>query len=390
MQVQTVARKPRQVVRIGDVAIGGDHPIAIQSMTKVPLADIDAILSQIREMAAAGCEIARVAVPGRKPEVMRALAEVVQQVGESVRLAPIGERAGAAPEALPPIPIVADIHYDWRIAEGAAKAGVAKLRINPGNIGDDEKGREVARVAREYRLPVRVGANSGSIRPEFAQEYGIASPEALVESALHQAKLFEDEGVEDIVISVKAAHVPTMIAAYRMVFERCDYPLHLGVTESGFGLSGETKTAVGLGTLLAEGIGDTVRVSLTEGPVAEVRLAQEILQALEIRRFGPNFISCPGCGRLEVDHLKIACDVRAAIEEAGITAPITIAVMGCTVNGMGEAPGADIGVCCFKGRGQIFVHGKKTASVPESEIPAEMLRRAQALPMDGPGGRSSR
>jgi len=170
-----------------------------------------------------------------------------------------------------------------------------------------------------------------------------------------------------------------MIAAYRMVSDQCDYPLHLGVTESGFGLSGETKTAVGLGTLLAEGIGDTIRVSLTEGPAAEVELAQEVLQALELRRFRVNFISCPGCGRLEVDHLKIAREVREAIEQAGITAPITIAVMGCTVNGMGEAPGADLGVCCFKGRGQIFVRGEKVATVPDTEIAAEMLRQAKAL-----------
>jgi (E)-4-hydroxy-3-methylbut-2-enyl-diphosphate synthase len=382
-------RKLTRVIRIGRIAIGGSNPIAVQSMTKVPITDIDATLAQIREMAVAGCEIARVAVPSRSPKVMRALAEVVRRVNDCSAW---HDRPGRAGEPSP-IPIVADIHYDWRIAEGAAKAGVAKLRINPGNIGDEEKGREVARVAKEYGLPVRVGANSGSIRPEYAARFGLASPEALVESSLDQAKLFEDEGVRDIVVSVKAAHVPTMIAAYRMISGRCDYPLHLGVTESGFGLSGETKTAVGLGTLLAEGIGDTIRVSLTEGPVAEVRLGREILQALELRQFGVNFISCPGCGRLEVDHLTIAREVRDAIEGAGITAPITIAVMGCTVNGMGEAPGADIGVCCFRGRGQIYVRGKKVATVPDSEIPSEMLRLAKALTTTEPGehgGRSSR
>ena len=313
-------RKTR-AVRIGGIEIGGRNPIAIQSMTKLPIADIDGTVAQIREMAEAGCEITRVAVPNKTAAVMKALAEVVRRVNDAIYVTP---PRGGDPV---PIPIVADVHYDYRIAIGAAKAGVAKLRINPGNIGDEEKAREVARVAADYGLPVRVGANSGSIHPEYAEKYGPANPEALVESALHQAAIFEGEGVKDIVISVKAAHVPTMIAAYRLISRRCDYPLHLGVTESGFGKSGETKTAVGLGALLADGIGDTIRVSLTDGPVAEVQLAREIIQALELRRFSINFISCPGCGRLQMDHMEIARAVREAIEAAGLVgAPLTIAV----------------------------------------------------------------
>ncbi len=330
-------------VGVGRVEIGGGAPIAVQSMTITDTRDVDATLAQIYQLASEGCEIARVAVPDS--EAAAALREI---------------------KSRSPLPIVADIHFDHRLALQALEAGVDKLRINPGNIGSRERTRIVAREAKARRVPIRIGANIGSLSKATIRKFGRPCAEALVESALDDVKVLEDLDFHDIVISVKASDVPMMIDAYTMIAERVTYPLHLGVTEAGTAFAGGLKSAVGIGAVLARGIGDTIRVSLAAEPVEEVRAAFEILKSLNLRSRGVQFVACPSCGRAEVDIIQIAQEVERRLRH--VPAPVKVAVMGCAVNGPGEARMADLGVACGRGMGLIFQDGKIVASLPEDRL----------------------
>jgi len=317
-------RKKTRIVDIGGVKIGGDHPIAVQSMCDTDTRNAQATIEQIHMLAEAGCEIVRVAVPDR--QAAAALTEIKKAVS---------------------LPLVADIHFDWKLAVAAAKAGVDKLRINPGNIGGREKICEVVAAAKDHRLPIRVGVNQGSIEKDLLDKYGGPNPAALVESALRNVAYLAEFDFHDIVLSLKASNAAQTIAAYRLVSEKCDFPLHLGVTEAGPQWPGTIKSAVAFGALLAEGIGDTIRVSLTAPVEEEVRAGWEILKALGLRQRGPVLISCPTCGRLEIDLIALVGEVQKMLEN--IKEPITVAVMGCVVNGPGEVRDADIGIIGGKG-----------------------------------------
>jgi (E)-4-hydroxy-3-methylbut-2-enyl-diphosphate synthase len=335
-------RKSRQV-RVGDVTVGGDAPVRVQSMTITKTADIDATLQQIASLVAAGCEIVRVAVPHwEDAEVLKAIA------------------------AKSTIPVVADIHFQWKYAMAALEAGIHGLRINPGNIKYQDKVRLIAREAKARGVPIRIGANIGSLSKATLRKFGRPCAEALVESALEDVAVLEDLDFHDIVISVKASDVPMMIDAYTMISERTPYPLHVGVTEAGTAWAGGLKSAVGIGTVLARGIGNTIRVSLAADPVEEVRAAYEILKSLGLRTRGVQFVACPSCGRAEVDIIQIAQEVERRLR--GIPAPVKVAVMGCAVNGPGEARMADLGIACGRGMGLIFQDGKIVASLPEAEL----------------------
>ncbi|MCD6434235.1 MAG: flavodoxin-dependent (E)-4-hydroxy-3-methylbut-2-enyl-diphosphate synthase, partial [Candidatus Diapherotrites archaeon] len=332
-------RKTREV-RIGDVKIGKNNPIAVQSMCNTYTRDVDATVKQILELEEVGCEIIRVAVPTM--EDAKALKEIRKQIH---------------------IPLVADIHFDYRLAVASAPY-VDKLRINPGNIGSKEKIKAVVDAAKEYGLAIRVGVNSGSIEQDLLQKYG-NTVEALVESALRNVKILEEFDFQDIVISAKASDVIKTIRTYEKISEKTDYPLHLGVTEAGTKFSGTVKSAIGIGALLAEGIGDTIRVSLTAPVVEEVRVAWEILKDLGLRERGPIVISCPTCGRTEIDVFSLAEKVEKAVQN--IEKPLRIAVMGCVVNGVGEGKEADIGIAGGKHEGVIFKKGKVIKKVPEEK-----------------------
>lgn len=336
-------RTETRKVRVGPVEIGGNAPVSVQSMTITDTRDIDATLSQIYQLAAEGCEIARLAVPD-------------------------ADAAAALREIKPrsPLPIVADIHFDHRLALLALEAGIDKLRINPGNIGSRERTRIVAREAKARGVPIRIGANIGSLSKATLRKFGRPCAEALVESALEDVAVLEDLDFHDIVISVKASEVPMMIDAYTMISERTPYALHVGVTEAGTAWAGSLKSAVGIGTVLARGIGSTIRVSLAADPVEEVRAAYEILKSLGLRTRGVQFVACPSCGRAEVDIIQIAQEVERRLQ--GIPAPVKVAVMGCAVNGPGEARMADIGIACGRGMGLIFQDGKIVASLPEDKL----------------------
>jgi (E)-4-hydroxy-3-methylbut-2-enyl-diphosphate synthase len=336
-------RRVSREVRIGAVTIGGAYPIAIQSMANTDTRDVSATVRQINSLAAAGCEIARVAVPDM--EAAEAIGPIRRQIG---------------------IPLVADIHFDYRLALKALENGVDKLRINPGNIGGADKVKLVARAAKERGVPIRIGVNSGSVEKELLEKYGGAAPEALAESALRHAALLEDQNFTDIVLAVKASDVPTTIAAYELIAAKTDYPLHVGVTEAGTVYAGSIKSAVGIGAILSRGIGDTIRVSLTGDPLEEVRCAKAILQSLGLRRFGVEFVSCPTCGRTEIDLIGLATKIEKFCET--IDEPIKVAVMGCVVNGPGEAKDADIGVAGGKGSGVIFKKGRIYKTVKEEEL----------------------
>ncbi len=339
MRVTFPRRKTRKV-NIGNVAVGGDAPVAIQSMCDTNTRDIAATVAQIVALEEAGCEIIRVAVPDQK----------------AVDALPAIKKAMS-------VPLVADIHFDWRLAIAAADAGVDKLRINPGNIGGKKKIGEVVAAARHNNLPIRIGVNQGSIEKDLLDKYNGPSPDALVESALRNVDYLTDCNFEDIVLSLKASSAAQTIAAYRLVSEKCDFPLHLGVTEAGPLRTGTIKTAVAFGALLAEGIGDTIRVSLTAPVAEEVKAGWEILKAVGIRQRGPNLISCPTCGRIEIDMVELVDEVQKMIEK--IEEPITVAVMGCVVNGPGEVREADIGIIGGKGvylltrRGEIVFRTKE-------------------------------
>lgn len=348
-------RKSRQIT-LGGVAIGGDAPISVQSMTTTRTADVDATLQQIASLVAAGVDIVRVAVPHwEDAEALRAIA------------------------ARSTVPIVADIHFQWKYAMAALEAGVHGLRINPGNIRYQDKVRLIAREAKARGVPIRIGVNAGSLEKDLLARYGSPTPEALVESALREARILEDEGFFDIKISVKHSNPRLMIEAYRMLAEACDYPLHLGVTEAGPMPMGAVKSAVGIGTLLAEGIGDTIRVSLTDDPVEEVKVGTWILQSLGLRERGLDLVACPSCGRAEVNVLELTRRVQEAIEREGFGVPLRVAVMGCVVNGPGEAREADVGIAAGNGLGFIVRRGEVVGKVPEEELVEALLVEARKV-----------
>lgn len=346
-------RKSR-LVRVGRVPIGGGSPVTVQSMLSIPSTDVAGNVEQAKRLEKAGCEILRVAVPDEAAlELIPALKAAVQ------------------------IPLVADIHFDWRLALGAVKAGIDKIRLNPGNIGGPERVRAVAAACGERHIPIRIGVNSGSVERELLQKYGGPTPEALTESAFSHVKLLEDCGFYDIVVSLKASDVPTMIAAYELMARRCDYPLHLGVTEAGTERMGVVKSAVGIGSLLTRGIGDTIRVSLTADPEREVAAAFDILEAAGLRRGRPELICCPTCGRTRIDLIGLAGQVEKRL--AGIRQPLKVAVMGCAVNGPGEAREADIGIAGGDGEGLIFKKGRILRKVPEDRLLDELMKEVDVL-----------
>src|SRR3989440_3663032 len=353
MQIQR--RKTRQL-SLGGVKIGGDAPISIQSMTTTKTAGIDATLQQIASLVAAGVDIVRVAVPHwEDAEALVAIA------------------------AKSTVPVIADIHFQWKYAMAALEAGIQGLRINPGNIKYQDKVRLIAREAKARGVPIRIGVNAGSLEKDLLAKYGRPTPEALVESALDEARILEDEDFFDIKISVKHSNARVMIEAYRMLAEKCDYPLHLGVTEAGPMPMGGVKSAVGIGTLLAEGIGDTIRVSLTDDPVEEVKVANTILQSLGLRKRGLDLVACPSCGRAEVDVLGLTKQVNEALERAGIKVPVRVAVMGCVVNGPGEAREADLGIAAGKGQGFLVVKGEVVDKIPEDKFVEVLIEEARKL-----------
>lgn len=340
-------RRKTHRVRVGGIEIGGTAPVTVQSMTNTDTHDAMATLSQIRSLAEAGCDLVRVTAPDL----------------DSVDSFRIFKESGIS------TPIVADIHFDYKIAVAVAKY-VDKIRINPGNIGGRDKIREVVAACREYALPIRIGVNSGSLEKEILRKYGAPTPEALAESALYHASLLSDLSFDDIIISVKASSVQNMIAANRILAERTDYPLHLGVTEAGARDSAVIKSSIGIGTLLAEGIGDTVRVSLTEAPEREVKVAREILRSLGIaREGGVNLIACPTCGRTKIDLIKMVEEFERRAHLTGVDRMnITVALMGCVVNGPGEAREADVGIAGGGGEGLVFRRGEIIAKVSEAEL----------------------
>ena len=328
---------------MGSLLIGGDAPISVQSMTNTDTCDVSATISQIKRLQSAGCELVRVAVPNMKS------ASVIGEIKANIS-----------------IPLVADIHFDYRLALRAIEQGIDKLRINPGNIGDKEKIKMVVESAMKNGVPIRIGVNSGSLEKDLLEKYGHATSEAMVESAMRHVKILEEFGFYDIVISLKASDPLRTIETYRLISDRVDYPLHLGVTEAGTAFAGSIRSAVGIGVLLSEGIGDTIRVSLTDDPVQEVRAGYEILKSLGLREHGVTIISCPTCGRTQIDIIKIAREVEARLSD--IEKPIKVAVMGCVVNGPGEAMDADIGIAGGKGLGLLFKKGKKVRTIPEEQL----------------------
>jgi (E)-4-hydroxy-3-methylbut-2-enyl-diphosphate synthase len=338
-------------VRIGNLMIGGDHPVAIQSMTTTDTRDVKATLEQIHRLEEAGCEIIRVAVPD--DEAAAALSEIKKNMT---------------------VPLVADIHFHYKLALKAIDAGVDKIRINPGNLGGEHRAKLVTKAAMEAGISMRVGVNSGSLERDLIDKYGGPSPQGMVESALRHIRFLEDEGFTDIVLSLKASNVPRMIEAYSLMREQCDYPLHLGVTEAGPPSTGIIKSAMGIGYLLHNGIGDTLRVSLTADPVEEVRVGWEIMKSLGLRTKGVNLVSCPSCGRCEVDLIDLTTRVEQAV--AKIDKPLHIAVMGCVVNGPGEAREADLAIVGGKGKGMLMKDGEIIARLDEADLIPALLKEA--------------
>ena len=351
----TERRKTRQV-RVGDVTIGGDAPIRVQSMTTTKTADVNATLQQIASLVAAGVDIVRVAVP---------------HWDDAEALTAIASKST--------VPVVADIHFQWKYAMAALEAGIQGLRINPGNIKYQDKVRLIAREAKARSVPIRIGVNAGSLEKDLLAKHGAPTPAALVESALSEARILEDEDFFDIKISVKHSNPGVMIEAYRMLADACDYPLHLGVTEAGPMPAGGVKSAVGIGTLLSEGIGDTIRVSLTDDPVEEVKVGTWILQSLGMRKRGLDLVACPSCGRAEVDVLGLTKQVQEAIEREGLKVPIRVAVMGCVVNGPGEAREADLGIAAGKGQGFLVVKGEVIDKIPEDRFVERVIEEARKI-----------
>ena len=348
-------RRTSRRIQVGPVAVGGDAPVSVQSMTTTRTSDIGATLQQIAELTASGCQIVRVACPTQD---------------DADALATIARKSQ--------IPVIADIHFQPKYVFAAIDAGCAAVRVNPGNIKQfDDKVKEIARAAGETGTPIRIGVNAGSLDARLLQKYGKATPEALVESALWEASLFEEHGFRDIKISVKHNDPVVMVNAYRQLAAQCDYPLHLGVTEAGPAFQGTIKSAVAFGALLSQGIGDTIRVSLSAPPVEEIKVGNQILESLNLRQRGLEIVSCPSCGRAQVDVYKLAEEVTAGL--TGMEVPLRVAVMGCVVNGPGEAREADLGVASGNGKGQIFVKGEVIKTVPESKIVETLIEEAMKI-----------
>ena len=347
-------RQKKREVKIGNVTIGGSNPIAVQTMLNVPVEDIEGNVAQAKRCEAAGCQILRVTCPSA------ADAKCIEAVKNAVN-----------------IPIVADIHFDYKAALACADVGVDKIRINPGNIGSKDRVRAVADACKERGIPIRIGVNGGSLEKELLAKYGGVTAQALVESALGHVRLLNDCNFDNICISVKCSNVPVNMRAYQLLRAQTDYPLHLGVTEAGTPTMGILKSAMGIGGLLCLGIGDTVRVSLTADPVEEVRAAKQILSAAGVRRFGPNLVSCPTCGRTQYDMIPIAREVERRLESCDKN--ITVAVMGCVVNGPGEAAAADVGIAGGKGEGLVFRRGEILYKVPEEKLVDALMEEIEKL-----------
>lgn len=348
-----MSRQTKQI-RVGNVPVGGGAPVSVQSMCNTDTRDVGATLAQIRALSEAGCEIVRCAVPDM--DAARVLKELV---------------------ASSPIPLIADIHFDYRLALESLEGGVHGLRINPGNIGERWKVEEVVKACSEREVPIRIGVNGGSLEKALLEKYGHPCAEAMVESALGHIRILEDIGYDRVKVSLKASDVRRTVDAYRMLAAQVDYPLHIGITEAGTTWSGTIKSAVGLGALLYEGIGDTLRVSLTGDPVQEVKVGWEILKALDLRRKGPVFVSCPTCGRCEVDLVPVAEEVEERLHD--LPAEMTIAVMGCAVNGPGEAREADVGVAGGREEGLLFSRGEVVRKVPQGELADALVEEARRL-----------
>ena len=347
-------RKQKRIVNIGGVKIGGDNPVAIQSMCNTDTRDVKATVNQIHELENAGCEIIRVAVPDMV--AAKAVADIKKQIH---------------------IPLVVDIHFDYRLALECMKNGADKVRINPGNIGDRDRVKQVVEMAKEREIPIRIGVNGGSLERELLQKYGGVTADALVESAMGHVAILDELNFNNVVVSIKISDVPKMLCAYRKFNEISDIPLHIGVTESGTLKGGTVKSAVGIGALLAEGIGDTMRVSLTANPVEEIYAAYDIQKVLGMRKTGAEIVSCPTCGRTQLDLISIANEVEK--RAANIDKPIKIAVMGCAVNGPGEAREADIGIAGGKGEGLIFKKGEIIKKVPHDSLVDELMKEIETL-----------
>ena len=342
-------RRKTLQVHVGNIAIGGDAPVAVQSMTNTKTTDTASTLAQIKALADAGCDIVRLAVPDM--DAAKNLKNIIKNS---------------------PVPLVADIHFDYRLALEAIHQGISALRLNPGNIGGEENVKAVVDEAKKVGIPIRIGVKAGSLDKKILEKNGGVTAEGLVESAMQHVRILEKQDFHDIVISLKAHDVPMTLKAYRLMSKTVDYPLHLGITEAGTPHSGIIKSAVGIGALLAEGIGDTIRISLTGDPVIEVKIANEILKSLGMKEYGPTLISCPTCGRTNIDLPAIASEVEKRLD--GITKPITVAVMGCVVNGPGEAREADVGIAGGKNEGLVFRKGEIIRKVPESELVNELFK----------------
>lgn len=347
-------RKKTRQIHIGPVAIGGGAPISVQSMTNTKTTDTEATVAQIKALQEAGCDIVRLAVPDMN--AAKNLGNIISQVD---------------------IPLIADIHFDYRLALEAINQGISALRLNPGNIGGEKNVKIVAEAAKAHGIPIRIGVNAGSLDKELLKKYGKVTPEAMVESAMQHVRLLEDQDFHDIKISLKTHDVSMTLEAYRLMSKTTDYPLHLGITEAGTVHSGIIKSAVGIGALLAEGIGDTFRISLTGDPVVEVRVANEILKSLGLKEYGPTLVSCPTCGRTEIDLPSIAAEVEHRLSK--VKKPIQVAVMGCVVNGPGEAREADVGIAGGKGVGLIFRKGEILRKVPEDQLVDELFKEIDSI-----------
>ena len=347
-------RRNSRKVKVRDIYVGGDAPITIQSMTNVRTSNVNEVLAQMNELHKAGCEIIRCAVLDMND------AEALKEITEKS-----------------PMPVVADIHFDYKLALKAIENGVSALRINPGNIGGIDRITKVAEACKAKNIPIRIGVNSGSVEKDILKKYGKPTAEGLVESALRNVKILEDLDFFDIVISIKSSNVQMMIEAYRLIADKCDYPLHLGVTESGTVFKGTIKSSVGIGTLLAEGIGDTIRVSLTSDPVEEIKVASEILKSLGLKKSGVEFVSCPTCGRTQINLIKIAEEVEKKLENC--KKQMKVAVMGCVVNGPGEAREADIGIAGGRGEGIIFRKGEIVRKVKEDQLIDALMEEIEKL-----------
>ena len=349
-----IDRKKTRRIYIGNVAIGDGAPISVQSMTNTKTTDTEATVAQINALQAAGCDIVRLAVPDM---------EAAQNLGNII--------------AKVKVPLVADIHFDYRLALEAINQGISALRLNPGNIGSEERVRAVVKEAKSHHIPIRIGVNAGSLDKTLLEKYGGVTAEALVESALQHVRILEQQGFYDMKISLKAHDVPLTLEAYQLMSEKVDYPLHLGITEAGTARTGMIKSAVGIGALLAQGIGDTFRISLTGDPVVEVKVANEILKSLGMREYGPTLISCPTCGRTCIDLAGIAEQVEERLSD--IKKPISVAVMGCVVNGPGEARGADVGIAGGNGVGLVFRKGEIIRKVDEKDLVDELFKEIDAI-----------